>query len=71
MEALEEGDDTNKASYTNDGIDSTLELLYTKIEECRTKLMDPSSSMDDQTAAAQLMTQYAKSARALKRAFRV
>jgi hypothetical protein len=71
LEALEEGDDTNKASYTNDGIDSTLELLYTKIEECRTKLMDPSSSMDDQTAAAQLMTQYAKSARALKRAFRV
>ena len=69
---LEQRDENNITSKNNnDGIDSTLELLYTKIEECRTKLMDPNSSMDDQTDAAQLMTQYAKSAQALKRAFRV
>ena len=67
---LEQRDENNITSKNNDGIDSTLELLYTKIEECRTKLMDPNSSMDDQTDAAQLMTQYAKSAQALKRAFR-
>jgi hypothetical protein len=67
----EQSDKNNTTSMNNDGIDSTLELLYTKIEECRTKLMDPNSSMNDQTAAAQLMTQYAKSAQALKRAFRV
>ena len=68
---LEQRDENNITSKNNDGIDSTLELLYTKIEDCRTKLMDPNSSMDDQTDAAQLMTQYAKSAQALKRAFRV
>merc|ERR1740130_1324136 len=69
---LEQRDENNITSNNDDdGIDSTLELLYTKIEECRTKLMDPNSSMDDQTDAAQLMTQYAKSAQALKRAFRV
>ena len=68
---LEKRDENNITSKNNDGIDSTLELLYTKIEDCRTKLMDPNSSMDDQTDAAQLMTQYAKSAQALKRAFRV
>ena len=67
---LEQRDENNITSKNNDGIDSTLELLYTKIEDCRTKLMDPNSSMDDQTDAAQLMTQYAKSAQALKRAFR-
>ncbi|OEU18331.1 hypothetical protein FRACYDRAFT_217139, partial [Fragilariopsis cylindrus CCMP1102] len=62
---LEQRDENNITSKNNDGIDSTLELLYTKIEDCRTKLMDPNSSMDDQTDAAQLMTQYAKSAQAL------
>jgi hypothetical protein len=67
----EQSDENNIRSKNNDGIDSTLEFLYTKIEECRTKLMDPNSSMDDQTAAAQLMTQYAKSAQALKKAFKV
>jgi len=48
-------------------IDGTLESLYNKIEECRAKLMDPVSTMDEQTAAAQLMTKYAKSAQALKK----
>ena len=51
------------SSYT---VEDTLENLYTKIEDCRAKLMDPLADMDEQTTAAQLMTKYAKSAQALK-----
>lgn len=51
-------------------VEGTLESLYTKIEECRAKLMDPLASMDEQTAAAQLMTKYAKSAQALKKSIK-
>jgi len=47
-------------------VEDTLENLYTKIEDCRAKLMDPLADMDEQTTAAQLMTKYAKSAQALK-----
>merc|ERR1711865_447566 len=47
-------------------VEDTLENLYTKIEDCRAKLMDSLADMDEQTTAAQLMTKYAKSAQALK-----
>jgi len=55
-----------RVSNTN-SVDGILEVLYAKIEECRKKLMDPRSSMEDQGAAAQLMTKYAVSAQALKK----
>jgi len=56
-----------RASNTN-SVGGILEVLYSKIEECRRKLMDPKSSMEEQAAAAQSMTQYALSAQALKKA---
>jgi len=60
-------DDNNNDNF--DGIEGTMILLLTKIDECRAKLTDPSSSLDEQTAAAQLMTQFAKTAKAFKKAF--
>jgi len=51
--------------------DETLELLCTRIEECRAKLMDPGASIHDQTGAAVLMEQYAKSAIAIKKILEV
>ena len=49
-------------------IEGTLRLLITKIDECRANLTDPNSSLEEQTDAAQMMTQFAKTAKALKKA---
>eukprot|EP00537_Pseudo-nitzschia_pungens_P003061 CAMPEP_0172379108 /NCGR_PEP_ID=MMETSP1060-20121228/69763_1 /TAXON_ID=37318 /ORGANISM="Pseudo-nitzschia pungens, Strain cf. cingulata" /LENGTH=404 /DNA_ID=CAMNT_0013106843 /DNA_START=399 /DNA_END=1613 /DNA_ORIENTATION=+ len=46
-------------------LEDTLLVLESKIEECRMVLMDPNSSLEEQTRSTTLMTQYAKSAKAL------
>merc|ERR1712194_756081 len=66
---LSEQDTNNDVDTTTDSNNNKLRwmILQSKIEECRTKLMDPESSIEEQGVAAELMTKYALSAKALKK----
>ena len=61
-----DNDDNDNDAFS--GIEGTVLLLKSKVDECQAKLMDPSSSLEELTVAAQLMTQYAKTTKALKNA---
>merc|ERR1711865_22186 len=66
---LSEQDTNNDVDTTANSNNNKLRWmsLQSKIEECRTRLMDPESSMEEQGVAAQLMTKYALSAKVLNK----
>merc|ERR1712238_211932 len=66
---LSEQDTNNDVDTTANSNNNKLRWmsLQSKIEECRTKLMDPESSMEEQGVAAKLMTKYALSAKVLNK----
>lgn len=43
-----------------------LESIYAKINQCKAKLMDPTNTIDDQLAAADLIEKLAKAAVAVR-----
>jgi hypothetical protein len=43
-----------------------LESIYARIDQCKVKLMDPTNTIDDQLAAADLIEKLAKAALAVR-----
>lgn len=50
-------------------MEDTLDAIMFKIEECTAIISDPHASMEDQLSAAQLVSQYAKAAKAFQASF--